>query len=241
MRNRSYQTAGLAAYFAGHRDKWKDFYPSERWVIERAAGTKGLGRVLDVGCAAGGLGRALAERRLLRSYSGIDINGPVIAAAVKAGRPRGARFACGDVLRSRAFAGETFDTVFNLSCADWNVETDRIVGASWRKVAPGGRMIISLRLTPGRGINDIRRSYQPITGGEDTANYTVFNVREALSLLAGLPGAAGLLGYGYWGKPSRTAVTPYRALVFAVFAVTRGAEDRSVPSAELRLPASLFI
>jgi SAM-dependent methyltransferase len=250
MTNVSYQTAELARYFAGHRDKWTDFYPSERWMIERIAEeSNGLGRVLDVGCAAGGLGRALASRGLLKSYAGIDINRPVIDAATRAGAflRSGVRFECGDILRSKAFRGESFDTVFNLSCADWNVETSRIIGASWRKVAPGGRLVISLRLTPGRGLNDIRKSYQPITGSgrltgrEERANYAVFNVREALHLFDELPGAGRLLGYGYWGKPSRTAVTPYRELVFAVFALQKGKEDRTTPSMELRLPRSLFI
>lgn len=242
MSNISYRSAGLAKYFSGYRDKWMDFYPSERWVIERiAAESKGLGRVLDVGCASGGLGRALAGRKLLKSYAGIDINPQVIEAA-SAGSPlRGSRFECGDILKAKTFRREAFDTVFNLSCADWNVETARIIAASWRKVAPGGRLIISLRLTPGRGVNDIRRSYQPITGGEDIANYAVFNVREALRLFADLPQAGRLLGYGYWGKPSRTAVTPYRALVFAVFALQKGTKDRANPSLELRLPLSLFI
>lgn len=243
MRNISYRSSGLARYFSGYRDKWADFYPSERWVIERvAAESKGLGRVLDVGCASGGLGRALAGRKLLKSYAGIDINPQVIEAASAADSPlRGPRFECGDILRAKAFRRETFDTVFNLSCADWNVETARIISASWRKVTLGGRLIISLRLTPGRGVNDVRRSYQPITGGEDIANYAVFNVREALRLFAELPHAGRLLGYGYWGKPSRTAVTPYRALVFAVFALQKGKEDRAAPSMELRLPLSLFI
>jgi SAM-dependent methyltransferase len=242
MRNISYRSSGLAKYFAGYRDKWTDFYPSERWVIERVAvESKGLGRVLDVGCASGGLGRALAGRKLLKSYAGIDINPQVIEAASADSSLRGSRFERGDILKAKTFRGESFDTVFNLSCADWNVETAHIIGASWRKVAPGGRLIISLRLTPGRGVNDIRRSYQPITGGEDIANYAVFNVREALRLFADLPGAGRLLGYGYWGKPSRTAVTPYRALVFAVFALRKGKEDPAAPSLELRLPLSLFI
>src|SRR5262249_44954405 len=61
VRNVSYQTPELARYFSGHRDKWGDFYPSERWIVSRVAREAGgLGRVLDAGCASGGLGRALA-------------------------------------------------------------------------------------------------------------------------------------------------------------------------------------
>jgi SAM-dependent methyltransferase len=239
MSNIAYKSAGLAKYFSGFRDKWTDFYPSERWIIERVASeSKGLGRVLDVGCASGGLGRALASRRLLKSYAGIDINPQVIEAASRTKPPR-ARFVCGDILGAKPFRGEAFDTVFNLSCADWNVETARIIGASWRKVAPGGTFVISLRLTGGKGVNDPRRSYQTAAG--ERANYAVFNAGEAIGLLAGLLGAGRVLGYGYWGKPSRTAVTPFKDLVFAVFAVRKGKEDRTAPSMELRLPLSLTL
>jgi len=239
MSNVAYKSAGLAKYFAGFRDKWADFYPSERWIIERvAAESKGLGRVLDVGCASGGLGRALAGRKLLRSYAGVDINPQVIEAA-SARKPRGTRFVCGDILSAKTFRGEAFDTVFNLSCADWNVETALIIGASWRKVAPGGTFVISLRLTGGKGVNDPRRSYQ-IAAGE-RANYAVFNAGEAIGLLAGLPGAGRVLGYGYWGKPSKTARTPFKKLVFAVFAVTKGKENLATPAMELRLPLSLAL
>jgi SAM-dependent methyltransferase len=238
MSGGAYRAARLAKYFAGFRNKWADFYPSERWIIERLAGKKGLGRVLDVGCASGGLGRALKSRGLAKSYAGIDINRSVIEAAAPSAS---IRLVCGDILDPGVFRGKTFDTVFNLSCADWNVGTSRIIDASWRKVAPGGRFVISLRLTGGRGVNDVKRSWQPFPGETERANYAVFNAREAIALLAGLPGASALLGYGYWGKPSRTAVTPFKELVFAVFAVTKGKEDRSVPSMELRLPLSLAL
>ncbi len=249
MGNISYQTAELARYFDGYRNKWSDFYPSERWVIERVATeSAGLGRVLDVGCAQGGLGKALAQQKLLRSYAGIDINGPAIAGALQESTRLGVptRFECADILKGAAFRRESFDTVFNLSCADWNVETNRIIDASWRKVAPEGHLIISLRLTGGKGINDIRRSYQPIVSegaaqeSAERANYVVFNVNDALRLFALLPRAERLLAYGYWGKPSSTAVTPYQSLVFAVFAIKKGVEDRKTPSSELRLPLSLW-
>ena len=82
-----------------------------------------MGRVLDVGCATGGLGRALSERFAIREYVGVDINRQVIEAAQQdqtypvASR----RFIQGDILEVEDLVDKGFDAVFSLSCADWNV------------------------------------------------------------------------------------------------------------------------
>ena len=249
--NLRYQTDAIARYFANNRVRWDQFYPSERWILERvAAQPGGLGRVLDVGCAAGGLGLALEERFSLGGYVGVEIN----AAAVTAARARQRAYRCkasfheADILAVRDVAEGPFNLVANLSCSDWNIQTSAITDACWRNVAPGGSLVISLRLTHKAGINDFSRSYQfirydgEVTGEEERANYVVFNAHEALRLFAALrPSASNVLGYGYWGSPSRTAVTPYDRLVFAVFAVTKGvvAEPCEVRS-ELHLPLSLW-
>lgn len=254
MANLRYRTPHLAAYFAAHRRTWDEFYPSERWVFERIGGTSGgFGRVLDVGCAAGGLGRALEEKYPLAEYLGIDINESAIEAARAAPAMMApSRFACADILDCRDIPDAAFNTVACLSVADWNVETDAIIDACWRRVAPGGRLIISLRLTERDGIRDPETSYQPIlppgdrndTLGEvENAPYVVFNGREAIARFASLdPVPSDILAYGYWGKPSATAVTPYDRLAFAVLAVTRPPEGapEAEPRLECHLPDDLF-
>src|SRR5438132_1104500 len=81
--NINYRTSNIARFYAEHRRRWDEFYPSERWIFERVASDHGqIGRVLDVGCAAGGLGDALAERfDSLQSYTGIDINVTAVESA----------------------------------------------------------------------------------------------------------------------------------------------------------------
>jgi len=247
--NIKYETTQIAQFHSAHRSRWDDFYPSERWVIEHIAGQGRLGRVLDIGCAAGGLGLALGRHFEIASYTGVDINRAAIEAA-EARRhlfPMPARFHCADILEARDI-GEPFDTVVNLSCADWNVESEAIINASWERVAEGGWLIISLRLTNQPGINDFSRSYQIIRydgskqNGTERANYVVFNVADALDMFASLtPAASDLIGYGYWGRPSHTAVTPYENLVFAVFGAGKSrAGVAGDMKTELRLPLSLF-
>lgn len=253
--NIAYQSDAIAAYFSRHRRRWEQFYPSERRMFEQVAATPGgFGRVLDVGCAAGGLAAALAERRPPDHYVGVDISPPAIAAARTARDiPAACEFLTADIAATDnaagdALAGRTFDTVFNLSCADWNVDVDGILAASWRHVAPGGRMIVSLRLTDGPGERRMERSFQLISDGEtppgadaERAAYIVLNVGEALATLGGL-GPERVDAYGYWGKPSATARTPFSEILFAVFVVHRPADGAPAERAafNLDLPADAW-
>ena len=242
-----YTSKQIADFYGNNRRKWDDFYPSERWVFERIAGEKeGLGDVLDVGCACGGLGLALQDRVPLRSYSGIDINADAIAEARNKSKllvP--SLFIAGDILQAD-IQGE-YDTVVSLSCADWNIETAAIIKACWDRVKTGGYFVISLRLTTGQGVNDIQRSYQQInfSGKDQTpeiANYVVFNFKEALGIMHALTPAPALIGaYGYLGSPSSTAVTPFDAIVFAVFYVKKSANNSAHICAELNFPLELFV
>ena len=79
-KNIEYTSKELLEFYSRHRQTWNEFYLSERTVFERVAEKQGsFGHILDVGCAGGGLGRALSERFQLRSYTGIDIHEGIIA------------------------------------------------------------------------------------------------------------------------------------------------------------------
>ena len=90
--------------------------------------------------------------------------------------PVPATFLAGDITELN-LPGQ-YDVVVSLSCADWNIETHKIIEACWERVRAGGYLVMSLRLTEGAGVNDIRTSYQYINfSGQDTeaevANYVV--------------------------------------------------------------------
>jgi SAM-dependent methyltransferase len=253
-RNIRFATDGIADYFANHRDKWDDFYRSEHWAFQKIAAASpsgGLGSVLDVGCASGGLGLALQSKFCLDEYVGIDINQSVIDFAKKhrmAGFHVPVTFICEDMLLMD-WQNREFDNVFSLSCADWNLETHGIISACWERVRSGGHFIISVRLTALAGINDMANSYQPIAWADDgkaleSANYVVFNWQEFLTLLRDLSPPPSLIsGYGYYGKPSGTAVTIYQELVFAVFIARKQMPtemDQEIQT-ELQLPLRLLL
>ena len=69
------------------------------------------------------------------------------------------------------------------------------------------------------------------------ANYVVLNSGDALDTLKSLtPSPSFILGYGYWGKPSPTAVTPFDKLVFTVFAVKKSNSKKEKIRYELHWP-----
>ena len=76
MKNITYQSDAIGHFYRSHRQRWSEFYPSERAVFEKLAADKAsFSTVLDVGGAAGGLGEALMERfGTLNDYTSIDIN-----------------------------------------------------------------------------------------------------------------------------------------------------------------------
>ena len=245
--NIHYQSDNIQKFYSAHRTKWADFYASEQFVFERVfSKEKPIQTVLDVGCASGGLGTALAERFGVDQYFGVDINPQAISAATAKERsgPQRSRFICGDIAQPLAeLENRKYDLVCCLGCADWNLEPLKIISRCWDFVGDDGEMIISLRLTKNATLNDICKSYQfihfdasPPTGGEERANYVVFNIGDAFGLINNLaPRPSHTLVYGYWGKPSRTAVTRYSDIVFSVFALRKKANGPS-PTVEVRLP-----
>lgn len=227
-RNIKYKSVQLLDYYRKKRKSWRDLYPSEKAVFKKISGAgKPLGEVLDVGCACGGLGKALRGRFRLDSYTGVDIHAKLIKFAEDNVDPGlDCDFICGDILDLELT--KEFDTVVSLSCADWNIETEKMVRVLWGRVKRGGNLLISLRLAENEGINDIRKSFQYIDpkgngAKNEVANYAVFNLKDALDMFRSLRPKPGLIGaYGYWGRPSPTAVTCYDKLVFAVFYINKG-------------------
>ena len=247
-KNIHYNTKEILEFYSARRRRWDEFYPSERWVFEEIVRQKRtLGDILDVGCACGGLGAALDEKAILDSYTGIDIHKGAIEWANREQKLNvPSSFIAGDILELDL--DKRYDTVISLSCADWNIETDKIINTCWERVRPGGYFIISLRLTPGEGINDITRSYQRIEFSgrgkkAEIANYVVFNFGEIVGMIKGLEPSPDVIGaYGYWGRPSPTTVTPFNQVVFTVFYIRKGKRDNSGREikTEFNLPPDIF-
>ena len=86
---------------------------------------------------------------------------------------------------------------------------------------------MSVRLSTEKGIDNIKISYQIIKSGEngkpsEIANYVVFNAQEFFRMVKNFkPRPSKVYGYGYWGAPAKTAVTPYKELIFGVVIIQK--------------------
>ncbi len=247
MDNLIFTSDFIVNLFDKYRDKLEDFYPSEKWAFEKINSlANGFGEILDVGCATGGLGRALSTHYNVKKYDGIDINKQAIEKANSSidKYPIPVNFECGDILNSDKFSNY-YDNVFSLSCADWNIRTIDIINRCWELVKPGGFFTISVRLTNIDGVNDFNKSYQVLkykNTEPEMANYVVFNWKIFLEMIYGLNiKPSEVNGNGYWGEPSSNAITPYKKLAFSCFVIKKGTSFTNTADVNFSFPLDLFL
>ena len=224
--NIHYTTEKLSEFYTQNRIKWEDFYPSERTIISELK-MNDTTQVLDIGCGCGGLGLALRDQFGVTNYTGIEIH----EAATQAARQLypDAKFINADVLSldDTTLRPESFDSVFSFSCIDWNLRFEDMFHRAFSYVKPGGHFVSSFRLTLDASINDIDRSYQFINFDGDLegekAPYVVLNMQELVSYI-NLLSPSSVSAFGYYGKPSGTAVTPFKQVCFVVLAIQKSTE-----------------
>lgn len=214
---------GVLDFFAGHRDRTSEVYPSE-WFFLQESLTEGMS-VLDVGCAQGGFAAVIAEHVRGFSYTGLDVNAEMV------GRAR-ARFPQHTFhhIEEADFSplGEArFDVVLVLGILHLHEAWRATIRAAWRHTAH--RLILDLREWEGETIEDKAVSYMAMDfagGGADHAEarvpYIVLNAGDALGqVLALAPGAAAIARYGYLHAPSATAVTPAPRIMTTCYRIDR--------------------
>ena len=226
MKNIAYSTAEIEKYFSKNRISWEQFYKSERDIISQLD----LGKdhsILDIGCGCGGLGLAIKDHFGVLAYAGVEINQQAVLSS-KELNPL-AEIYVGDFLdiSKRELLNRTFDTVFSLSCFDWNIQFSEMLHAAWQHVAPGGSLVATFRLVSEMGCDDLNLSYQYINydgfqEGERAA-YIVLNASKLFEQLCVL-GPSKILAAGYYGAPSSTAVTPYSKICFCAVSMEKRIE-----------------
>jgi trans-aconitate methyltransferase len=241
-KNIAYQTDQIARYFIYHRVSWSQFYESERNLIKNLE----LGEndsILDIGCGCGGLGLALRDEFGVLKYTGVEINS-LAAEMAQSLNPKASIF-CGDFLdlRENSIRDTDFNAVFSLSCFDWNIKFSEMLAAAWEDVQPDGSLVAIFRLTNDAGCDDMKQSYQYINFDEklegECAAYVVLNGVELMHKIIGL-NPSEVVAFGYYGRPSATAVTPYKKLCFCAFSIRKRNDDNHAPvSFSLSLPEDI--
>ena len=243
MKNIEYKSEQISEFYRTNRMQYSDFYLSEKYIIESVFKEDSKKSVLDIGCACGGLGKALSEKFNISKYTGVDINKAAIEWANQNNKLNiPYEYIAGDILNETVTQA---DVVFSLSCADWNIETDSIIQKSWEQVNMGGVLILSLRLTNKQSINDINKSYQYIdffkeNDKKEKANYVIFNINDTFKMFNDLsPKASNINAYGYYGLPSQSANVPYDKLLFAVFSIKKDMSNAC--NINLNFPLDIFL
>ena len=94
------------------------------------------------------------------------------------------------------------------------------------------------------GCDDMNHSYQFINykgekSGEKAA-YIVLNAKVLFEKLISLD-PIEISAFGYFGKPSRTAITPFDEICFAAFSIRKSASKNHVQTElNLQLPAEII-
>ena len=218
---RQYKSKSAAEYFCNNRTSLDDFYDSEKSIlkeyvndIKNASNTQFL---LDIGCAAGGLGKSLKD--ILHNkldYTGIDINPESIKLGKK--KFKDLNLIEGDFSQIvENLSSKEINTIISLSCIDWNENFEQsmktILDLCKKKKSD---FIFTFRAAE-KECNDIKKSYQFVNYKNlregEIANYVVISY-ENLQKIIKIFEPFEVVLYAYRGKPSSVAVTPYSELIF---------------------------
>ena len=89
----------------------------------------------------------------------------------------------------------------------------------------------------------MKQSYQYINfDGKmegECASYVVLNGAELMHKIIGL-NPTKIVGFGYYGQPSATAVTPYEKLCFCAFSIRKRNDDHAPIQFDLNLPEDIY-
>jgi ubiquinone/menaquinone biosynthesis C-methylase UbiE len=215
------QTAAVE-FFSRHRSRKEQLYESERQLLP-ALLAPGL-RVLDVGCAAGGLLAVMQEYQPDIDYVGVDCSPLMVQEARR--RFPAAWFDVSDATRL-PFVEDSFDLVI---CTGGTLVTN----LAWRDVlrecwrVTRDRFLFDLRVvTEGETIEDVMRSWVRLAFHGDQASapiapYVIVNVTTFREMLASFqPAPCQVGGVGYWHAVSDMASTPHQEVCMVQVALTK--------------------
>lgn len=228
MANIKYTSKELINFYSNNRVSWDEIYDSEKYIFNKVFKDRELS-ILDVGCACGGMGRALNEKFNLKSYTGVEINSDC-AAFAKNVFPKG-EYICADFLEIESQEKRKFSDVLSMSCADWNIETESMFQAMFKKVENDGYLIFSCRLNSlGKDIE--ARQYislgNPNATNCESAPYKVFSFSSLMKLIFSFQPKGKVIAYGYKGKvPDSVYNLPLSEVFYAVLAVQKSSSDKS--------------
>ena len=225
--NKIYKSYEIVKYYSKNRNKWSNFYKSEKKVIDQLNIHKDS-TILDIGSACGGLGGALRKRYKIKSYTGVEINKDAYKFAKS--RYKIFKFINSNILNYEINKKKLskFNYVFSLGCVDWNFEINRMLKKAWQHVINEGYLVITLRLTDK---SKFKRSYQYINFSSamkgEKAFYQVLNIKDLYKKLIKF-NISKIKFFGYWGKPNPTVITKHKKIFFIALALKKSSIKKKI-------------
>ena len=71
----------------------------------------------------------------------------------------------------------------------------------------------------------------------EKAPYIVFNSSELIKKIREL-NCSKIVAHGYWGKPSKTAITPFKKIFFAAFLLKKNKNKKK--KMQIRIPKEIY-
>ncbi len=229
-----WDTEKIKKFYSNNRVQWDQLYDSQKKILEKS-GINKESKVLDLGCACGGLYKILNDRFRVNNYLGIDINEPCIKYANELYKD--VRFIVDDIsnMRDNELIGK-FDFVISFGFIDCSNSFYKTFDKILKYLKPDGKLIFDLRLTDKKNLLDIKKSFQYLDySGEKTGEkipYNVINIKSFIEYLNNKFQKYDCYSVGYNLAPSRNAVLEYKEVCFSTWILKPNGGDKK----EINLP-----
>lgn len=221
-----YNDKTKAKYYIEHgRKKWNQLYPSVQYYLKKVKLTGQ--RVLEIGCAAGGMYEIMKDRFGKLDYTGMDIGAAEIAHARK--QYSEAKFFKGDFL-SNKFPNDSFDTVCAFQVINHQPRYREFIKEMFRVAKKC--VIFDARIQYDfPTIVDLDSSYLYYHGSGQRNYFTPFNFYEIFNYLhhEGLK-AKKISVYGYYApnKTSAFIMIPKNKLIAGAFCIEKYDQKQAI-------------
>jgi SAM-dependent methyltransferase len=199
-----FDTEYFENYYENYRNKIDHLFPSERRYLGEIALEESSIKVLDVGCARGGMYEVLKSLNRYVDYFGIDISENLIEHA-KLKYP-GVKFEIGDGIKL-PYCDNFFDFVISFGTTVHDQNYERLIEESLRVSSKD--ILFDIRLIPDLPtLNDVEKAYV-FDGAGIKYPYIVVNIDNFITFLKSLShNGISVYIYGYWGEANEYANLP---------------------------------
>jgi SAM-dependent methyltransferase len=211
----------LVAFYAQHRNRPEDLYPSERrflpWLAKQSAS------VLDTGCAAGGFSNIWRHFQPDINYIGVDVSASLVEVA--ATLHPDLVFHQGNCAEGLQFPNRYAEVVAALGWLHWELRYRAAIKELWRLTDRFLFFDVRLVSNPGQVVSGKQQvAFHGPWDGKTTTPYMTLAWDVFARVLLDLQPVM-IAGQGYWGKAADTVMDIAGPVCFAAFVLEKGSED----------------